>query len=392
MTKRTQSAGAGPKASGLVLAILPALIMGGAAPAAAATEEATPELFEVAKRDADMALREAEAGADKARDQKYESALEHYLSALTVDPYNSLARYGLANLIGPIDRPASDWPPPAPPKPPKGQEPPPYTPSVLPASAPRATTGGPLFEVSPSAGARAQKAVLRGEQKERQRKHKDALEGYIEALGLDPYNAEARSGLASLIGPIERPLGSWPPAPQADEPTAGKTPSRPGPTEKAAEADVKPAIKTKKGAVVGDPGSRIRENGPYYGQAKRYLAYVKRSADKHDIDPRLILALIKVESNFEERTRSSRGARGLMQLMPKTAEKFGAKSVDDPEENIEAGTRYLKYLIDLFRGDLDRALAAYNSGEMTVVKAGGVPRNAGIRRFVRDVRAYYQKF
>ena len=389
MTKRTQPAGFGLRAPGLVPAILSALIMGSFATAAAAAEATTPELFEVAKRDADMALREAETGADKARDQKFESALEHYLSALSVDPYNSLARYGLANLIGPIDRPGSDWPPPAPPK---GQEPPAYTPSVLPASAPRATTGGPLFEVSPAAGGRALKAVQRGAERERQRKHKAALELYIEALGLDPYNAEARSGLASLIGPIERPLGSWPPAPQADEPTAGQAPAKPGQPDKVSEADVKPAIKTKKGAVVGDPGSRIRENGPYYGQAKRYISYVKRSADKHNIDPRLILALIKVESNFEERTRSSRGARGLMQLMPKTAEKFGAKSVDDPGENIEAGTRYLKYLIDLFRGDLDRALAAYNSGEMTVVKAGGVPRNPAIRRFVRDVRSYYQKF
>jgi soluble lytic murein transglycosylase-like protein len=387
MMRRTEPAGFG--ARGLAPAIVSMMILAGfaGATAAAVPEEAAPELFEVAKRDADLALQEAERGADKARDGNYDSALERYLSALSVDPYNSLARYGLANLIGPIDRPGSDWPPPAPPK---KQEPPPYTPSLLPASAPRAVTGGPLFEVSPSAGERAHKAVLRGAERERQRKHKAALELYLEALGADPYNSQARSGLASLIGPIERPLGSWPPAPQAAEQVAEQAAPKRDTTD--AAADVTPAIKTARGAVFGDPDAKIRESGLYYRQAKPFLSYVKGSAHKHDIDPRLILALIKVESNFEERTRSFSGARGLMQLMPKTAARFGAKSVDDPEENIEAGTRYLKYLIDLFRGDLDRALAAYNSGEMTVVKHGGVPPNPRVRKFVRDVRAYYQKF
>lgn len=390
MMKRTEPAGCVAWPRVLATGILSILLWGGFAGAATAAddEESVPQLFEVLGRDSDRALREAERGAEKARDRKYEAALEHYLSALSVDPYNSLARYGLANLIGPIDRPGSDWPPPAPPKE-KDKEPVPYTPSALPAAAPRAVAGGPLFEISQGAGERAVKAVQRGLQKERQRKHRDALELYLEALRLDPYHAEARFGLASLIGPIERPLGSWPPAPQ----TAGQAPA-PGdaPAKAAPAAEVAPPIKTAKGAVIGDPDSRIRESGPYYRQAKPYLSYVKDAADRHQIDPRLILALIKVESNFEERTRSSSGARGLMQLMPKTAARFGAKSVDDPEDNIDAGTRYLKYLIDLFRGDLDRALAAYTSGEMTVVKHGGVPPSPRVRRYIRDVRAYYQKF
>ena len=115
-------------------------------------------------------------------------------------------------------------------------------------------------------------------------------------------------------------------------------------------------------------------------------------ATKHDVDPRLVLAVIKAESNFNPRARSKSGARGLMQLMPATARRFGARSIDDPAQNIDAGTKYLRYLLVLFEGDVDRALAGYVAGEMTVVKQGGVPHVKGVETYIRRVRGYASQF
>ena len=141
-----------------------------------------------------------------------------------------------------------------------------------------------------------------------------------------------------------------------------------------------------------DAARPIRTTGPSYRLAQPYLRKVRRSAARYGVDPRLILGVIQVESNFNPKARSASGARGLMQLMPETARRFGARRIDDPAENIDAGARYLRYLLDLFGGDVDRALAGYNAGEMTVFRVGAVPDSPGVRNFVRDVKACGRQF
>lgn len=117
-----------------------------------------------------------------------------------------------------------------------------------------------------------------------------------------------------------------------------------------------------------------------------FARLVERAADRHGVDPRLVHALIEVESGYRPDAVSASGAMGLMQLMPGTARRFGVADPLDPEDNIEAGTRYLRVLLDEF-GPLFRlgSLAAYHAGEPAVRRHGGVPPWPVTRKFVRRV-------
>jgi len=97
---------------------------------------------------------------------------------------------------------------------------------------------------------------------------------------------------------------------------------------------------------------------------------IEELAKRHDVDAALVLALIDVESGFTATARSPKGAMGLMQLMPETAQRYGAKDLHDPAQNIEAGIRYLKDLLNQHHGNVALALASYNAGERTVVRYG----------------------
>jgi soluble lytic murein transglycosylase-like protein len=97
---------------------------------------------------------------------------------------------------------------------------------------------------------------------------------------------------------------------------------------------------------------------------------VERAAAQHSLPPQLIHSVIKVESNYNPGAVSSKGALGLMQLIPATARRFGVADVFDPVDNIQGGARYLRYLLDLYGGDYPLALAAYNAGEGAVAKYG----------------------
>lgn len=107
--------------------------------------------------------------------------------------------------------------------------------------------------------------------------------------------------------------------------------------------------------------------------ASKYDDKIVAAARKFDVDAALISAVIKAESDYNYKVVSHKGARGLMQLMPATARRFGVANSFNPEENIYGGTRYLRWLLDTFEGNADLAVAAYNAGEGNVWKYDGVP-------------------
>ena len=123
----------------------------------------------------------------------------------------------------------------------------------------------------------------------------------------------------------------------------------------------------------------------------KYDKIIDAAAKHFDVDAALVSAVIKAESDYDPRTVSNKGARGLMQLMPSTAARFGVTNSFDPSENIYAGTRYLRWLLKTFDGDADLAVAAYNAGEGNVWKYKGVPpfreTLTYIRRIAKHVRA-----
>jgi len=124
------------------------------------------------------------------------------------------------------------------------------------------------------------------------------------------------------------------------------------------------------------------------------LATLIRSvAHDHAVTEALVKAVIAVESGFQPNATSPKGAMGLMQLMPETAKRFGARDAYAAEDNLRAGTAYLRWLLDLFAGDVRLALAAYNAGESAVMRAGWrVPDIAETRAYVPKVMSYLAHF
>jgi soluble lytic murein transglycosylase-like protein len=112
---------------------------------------------------------------------------------------------------------------------------------------------------------------------------------------------------------------------------------------------------------------------------------VDRIAAEHSLPPQLIHSVIRVESNYNPYAVSNKGALGIMQLIPETARRFGVKNAFDPEENIQGGAKYLRYLLDLFHGNYSLALAAYNAGEAAVTRYGGIPPYPETQNYVIEV-------
>lgn len=113
------------------------------------------------------------------------------------------------------------------------------------------------------------------------------------------------------------------------------------------------------------------------------------AAARHDVDPNLVRAVIKVESNFNSNAVSDKGAMGLMQLMPKTARQLKVKNPFDPEQNVDAGVRHLKYLLENYNGDVNLTLAAYNAGEGAVKRSAGVPHYSETQNYVKRITNLY---
>jgi len=123
-----------------------------------------------------------------------------------------------------------------------------------------------------------------------------------------------------------------------------------------------------------------------------YDHLIREAARRHRLDPLLIKAVIKAESDFDPAARSSAGARGLMQLMPGTARDMRVANVHDPGQNIDGGSRYLRTLLDTFAQDLTLSLAAYNAGPERVLEARVVPPIAETQRYVRKVMQLYRGY
>ncbi len=115
------------------------------------------------------------------------------------------------------------------------------------------------------------------------------------------------------------------------------------------------------------------------------------TARKHGLDPGLVLAVVGVESAFRPEAVSSKGAQGLMQLMPGTAASLGVEDAFDPIQNLDGGVRHLGSLLTLYGGDVSRALAAYNAGEGAVARHGGIPPFKETREYVKKVLERYER-
>ncbi|HEY0787599.1 MAG TPA: lytic transglycosylase domain-containing protein [Thermoanaerobaculia bacterium] len=131
------------------------------------------------------------------------------------------------------------------------------------------------------------------------------------------------------------------------------------------------------------------ESRPLFGSA--FDPIIVEAAKKFDVDAALVSAVIKAESDYDPRIVSRKGARGLMQLMPSTATRFGVTDSFDPHANIHGGVRYLRWLLDRFEGNAELALAGYNAGEGNVAKYEGVPPFRETVEYIRRIARYFER-
>jgi soluble lytic murein transglycosylase-like protein len=123
-----------------------------------------------------------------------------------------------------------------------------------------------------------------------------------------------------------------------------------------------------------------------------YHKFIIQTAGQYQIDPALIKAIILAESGYNPKAVSQKGAKGLMQLMPGTAEELGVEDIFNPQQNITGGIQYFKHLVNRFNGDVKLALAAYNAGSRHVRNYNGVPPFKATQYYVKKVLTYYQRY
>jgi soluble lytic murein transglycosylase-like protein len=149
-----------------------------------------------------------------------------------------------------------------------------------------------------------------------------------------------------------------------------------------------------RGTISSPPASRApaaSPNSPAQSASSgdQLDSIVQAAAARHNLDPALVKAVIGTESGWNPAAISPKGAVGLMQLIPETAERFGVGNSFDPAQNVEGGTSYLKWLLDRYDGDLSKSLAAYNAGERAVDVSGGIPGYPETLRYVQKVTDAY---
>jgi soluble lytic murein transglycosylase-like protein len=125
---------------------------------------------------------------------------------------------------------------------------------------------------------------------------------------------------------------------------------------------------------------------------KRFADLIEQAANRYQVDAKLVHAVIQTESAYNSSAQSPKGAVGLMQLMPDTARRFGVSDRNDPDQNVDGGTRYLKHLINMFNPNLDLAVAAYNAGENAVIRYNNsIPPYPETQNYVKQVLALYNQ-
>ncbi len=165
-------------------------------------------------------------------------------------------------------------------------------------------------------------------------------------------------------------------------------------------------IATEEWASASDAAQRQPERDVFFEEMSRINASIRaeffateipygdlihKKAAKYKVDPSLVAAVMEQESRFKPRAKSPVGARGLMQLMPRTGRWMGARNLYDPEQNVDAGVKYIAYLDKRFNGDLKKMIAAYNAGEGNVRRYRGVPPFRETRTYVKKVMKNYDK-
>jgi soluble lytic murein transglycosylase-like protein len=133
----------------------------------------------------------------------------------------------------------------------------------------------------------------------------------------------------------------------------------------------------------------FRNNNAKQFSDKDVDAAIEQAAARHNVDPNLVRSVIKVESNFNPNAVSRKGAMGLMQLMPQTARSLNVNNPFDPEQNVDAGVRHLKKLLESYGGDVRLTLAAYNAGSGAVARSAGVPRFSETQNYVKRITNLY---
>ncbi|MBI5811058.1 MAG: lytic transglycosylase domain-containing protein [Deltaproteobacteria bacterium] len=150
-------------------------------------------------------------------------------------------------------------------------------------------------------------------------------------------------------------------------------------------------IMREKNPATPDRFNRGRTTRVRKGQ-RAFDDLIRASSARHGVDPALVRAIVKAESDFDASAVSIAGARGLMQLMPETARITGVRDMHDPEENIDGGIRHLSGLLKKFGFNVPLAVAAYNAGENAVIKYGAVPPFEETRGYVKKVLYYYETY
>jgi soluble lytic murein transglycosylase-like protein len=164
-----------------------------------------------------------------------------------------------------------------------------------------------------------------------------------------------------------------------------------------AESPARRKAEAEKNSVAADAKAKAEQTPVDSGALPKSInpdvlhQMVQETAQRHDVDPALVSAVISTESNWNTSALSRKGAQGLMQLVPETAQKLGVFNAWDPQQNIDGGVRYLHMLLDRYNGDLPKALAAYNAGPSAVDRWGGVPNYPETQEYVRKVtHTYFQ--